>query len=192
MVFDLLEIEGAVLLQEPLHRRRAALEELFAARRLSAPWTLCPQTTDAEVARTWLDSAWRSVGIEGVMVKDPASRYRPGVRGWNKLRARTTTEAVIGAVTGTLRCPMSLLLGRFDAGGRLRMIGRTTPLRRAASSELGGVLRPAGRDHPWHGRRFSAGWHTSDPLVFQSVVADTAVDAGRYRIRSATCACSMT
>lgn len=116
MVFDLLEIEGAVLLQEPLHRRRAALEELFAARRLSAPWTLCPQTTDAEVARTWLDSAWRSVGIEGVMVKDPASRYRPGVRGWNKLRARTTTEAVIGAVTGTLRCPMSLLLGRFDAG----------------------------------------------------------------------------
>ncbi|MCX4681328.1 ATP-dependent DNA ligase [Streptomyces sp. NBC_01433] len=189
VVFDLLEIEGAVLLQEPLHRRRAALEELFAIHRLSAPWTLCPQTTDAEVARTWLDSAWGAVGVEGIMIKDPASRYRPGVRGWDKLRARTTTEAVIGAVTGTLRFPTSLLLGRFDAGGRLRMIGRTSPLHRAASSELGGVLRPAGRNHPWHGRRFSAGWHTSDPLVFQPVVpefvaeivADTAVDAGRYR-----------
>ncbi|MGY3056113.1 ATP-dependent DNA ligase [Streptomyces sp. TE3672] len=92
-------------------------------------------------------------------------------------------------MTGTLRSPTSLLLGRFDAGGRLRMIGRTTPLRRAASSELGGVLRLAGRDHPWHGRRFSAGWHTSDPLVFQPVVpefvaeivAATSVDAGRYR-----------
>ncbi|MFJ5850570.1 hypothetical protein [Streptomyces sp. NPDC092903] len=42
IVFDLLELDGDVLLQEPLRRRRAALEDLFAARRLSAPWALCP------------------------------------------------------------------------------------------------------------------------------------------------------
>ncbi|MGW6202080.1 ATP-dependent DNA ligase [Streptomyces sp. NPDC055089] len=189
VVFDLLELEGAVLLGEPLYRRRAALEKLFANCRLSAPWALCPQTTDADVARSWLDPAWGAVGVEGVMIKDPAARYQPGVRGWEKLRARTTTEAVIGAVTGSLRSPTSLLLGRFDAAGRLHMIGRTTALHRTAASGLSGVLRPAGREHPWHGRRFSAGWHTSDSLLFQPVVpelvaeiaADTAVDAGRYR-----------
>jgi ATP-dependent DNA ligase len=189
VVFDLLEADGTVLLQEPLHRRRAALEELFAAHRLSAPWTLCPQTTDPEVARTWLDPAWGSVGIEGVMINDAASRYRPGVRGWDKLRTRTTAEAVIGAVTGTFRSPTSLLLGRFDTAGRLRMIGRTTPLHRTAAAELGGVLRAAGTEHPWHGRKFSSGWNSSEPLAFQPVVpefvaeiaADTAVDTGRYR-----------
>lgn len=189
VVFDLLEVEGAVLLSEPLHRRRAALEELFAARRLSPPWALCPQTTDWEAARAWLDPAWGAVGVEGVVIKDPASRYRPGARGWDKLRARTTAEAVIGAVTGTPRSPTSLLLGRFDNAGRLRMVGRTTPLHRSAAAELGGVLRPAGPEHPWYGRQFSGGWNSAEPLVFQPVVpefvaelvADTAVDAGRYR-----------
>ncbi|MEV6183362.1 ATP-dependent DNA ligase [Streptomyces sp. NPDC052015] len=189
IVFDLLEVEGTVLLQEPLQRRRAALKELFAARFLSAPWALCPQTTDAEVARTWLDPAWGSVGIEGVMVKDPASRYRPGVRGWDKLRAHTTTEAVIGAVTGPSRSPTSLLLGRFDTAGHLHMVGTTTPLTRAAAIELGSVLQAAGPEHPWHGRRFSGGWSATEPLAFQPVApefvaeiaADTAVDAGRYR-----------
>ncbi|MGW6144422.1 ATP-dependent DNA ligase [Streptomyces sp. NPDC055140] len=189
VVFDLLELEGTVLLQEPLYRRRAVLEELFADRRLSAPWALCPQTDDPEVARGWLDEAWGAVGIEGVVIKDPSSRYRPGARGWDKLRTRTTTEAVIGAVTGTPDSPRSLLLGRFDAAGHLRMVGRTTPLSRAAAVELREVLRPAGPEHPWHGRSFSAGWGSSTPLVFRSVVpelvaeiaADTAVDGGRYR-----------
>ncbi|MFI0813523.1 ATP-dependent DNA ligase [Streptomyces echinatus] len=189
VVFDLLEVEGAVLLTEPLHRRRTALEELFAARRLSAPWALCPQTTDREAACAWLDPAWGAVGVEGVMIKDPASRYRPGARGWDKLRARTTAEAVIGAVTGTCHSPTSLLLGRFGASGRLRMVGRTTPLSRAAAAELSGVLRTAGREHPWYGRKFFSGWNSAEPLAFQPVApefvaeiaADTAVDSGRYR-----------
>lgn len=42
IVFDVLEVSGTDLLDEPLHRRRAVLEELFAAHRLSAPWALCP------------------------------------------------------------------------------------------------------------------------------------------------------
>ncbi|MFD7972540.1 hypothetical protein [Streptomyces clavifer] len=54
---------------------------------------------------------------------------------------------------------------------------------------MGSVLRPAGQEHPWYGRRFSAGWGTTKPLVFQPVhpelVAeidvDTAVDQGTYR-----------
>lgn len=189
VVFDLLELDGDVLIREPLRRRRDALEDLFAARRLSAPWALCPQTEDRGAALAWLDPAWGQAGIEGIMIKDPESPYRPGARGWSKLRARTTTEAIVGAVTGPVHAPTSLLLGRLDATGGLELVARTKPLARPASAELGALLRPAGPDHPWHGRTFSAGWHAKEPLLFEPVVpeqvaeiaADTAVDLGRYR-----------
>jgi ATP-dependent DNA ligase len=189
IVFDLLEVAGTVLLDEPLHRRRAALEDLFTSRRLAAPWALCPQTSDRETALSWLDPAWGTAGVEGVMIKDPGSRYRPGERGWQKLRTRTTAEGIIGAVTGTVHAPKSLLFGRLDPAGRLQLIARSTPLSRPASAELGVALRPAGQEHPWYGRRFSAGWGASEPLIFQTVVpdlvaeidVDTAVDLGTYR-----------
>lgn len=188
IVFDVLEMDGTILLNEPLKRRRAVLEDLFVGRRLSAPWALCPQTTDQDTALTWLDPAWGAAGVEGVMIKEPEGRYRPGERAWQKVRTRTTAEGIIGAVTGTAHAPKSLLLGRFDAG-RLRLVARSTPLSRPAAAELGAALRPAGPEHPWHGRRFSAGWGTPEPLVFQPVVpelvaeidTDTAVDHGTYR-----------
>lgn len=189
VVFDLLELAGTVLVQEPLSRRRGALEDLFAARRLTAPWALCPQTEDRDTAGAWLDPAWGTAGIEGIMIKDPESQYQPGVRGWSKLRARTTTEAIVGAVTGTVYSPTGLLLGRLDPTGRLRLVARSTPLSRAAAAELSAVLRPAGPDHPWYGWELSARWGTKEPLLFHPVVpdhvaeveADTAVDLGRYR-----------
>ncbi|MFF6979389.1 ATP-dependent DNA ligase [Streptomyces sp. NPDC008343] len=189
IVFDALEMSGAVLLDEPLHRRRAALEDLFAQRQLTAPWALCPQTSDLTTARSWLDPAWGAAGIEGVLIKDPQSRYRRGERGWLKVRTRMTAEGIIGAVTGTAHAPRSLLLGRLDAAGRLRLVARSTPLSHAAAIELGAVLRPAGAEHPWWGREFSAGWGRKELLVFQPVVpehvaevdADTALDLGQHR-----------
>lgn len=189
ITFDLLEVADTVLMDQPLHQRRGALENLFASLALAAPWALCPQTADVATARTWLDTAWGAAGVEGLMIKDSGSRYRPGERGWLKLRTRTTAEGIIGAVTGAVHAPRSLLLGRLDPAGRLRLIGRSTPLSRPAATELGAVLRPAGPEHPWYGRRFSAGWGTTEPLVFHPVVpdlvaeidADTAVDLGTFR-----------
>jgi ATP-dependent DNA ligase len=189
ITFDLLEVSGAVLMGQPLHQRRSTLDDLFASRRLAAPWALCPQTTDRATARTWLDPAWGAAGLEGLMIKDSGSRYRCGERGWLKLRTRMTAEGIIGAVTGAVHAPKSLLLGRLDPAGRLRLIARSTPLSRPSSAEPGAVPRPAGPEHPWYGRRSSAGWGTSEPLVFHPVVpdlvaeldADTAVDLGTYR-----------
>ncbi|WP_331729106.1 ATP-dependent DNA ligase (plasmid) [Streptomyces avidinii] len=189
ITFDLLEVSGAVLMDQPLHQRRSALENLFASLGLAAPWALCPQTPDAATARTWLDPAWGAAGVEGLMIKDSGSRYRPGERGWLKLRTRMTAEGIIGAVTGSAHAPRSLLLGRLDAAGRLRLVARSTPLSRPAAAELGAVLRPAGAEHPWWGREFSAGWGTKEPLAFQPVVpdlvaevdVDTAFDLGRHR-----------
>ncbi|MEU6646625.1 hypothetical protein ABZ863_29320 [Saccharomonospora sp. NPDC046836] len=33
-------------------------------------------------ALAWMDPAWGGVGIEGVVVKPAAGRYRPGKGGW--------------------------------------------------------------------------------------------------------------
>jgi ATP-dependent DNA ligase len=77
--FDLLRLSGADTTRWPYRRRRAALESMFAARGLSAPWTLCPSTTEADVVREWL--TWASVGMEGVVFKRLNDAYRPSARG---------------------------------------------------------------------------------------------------------------
>ncbi|WP_159450974.1 hypothetical protein [Micromonospora cremea] len=65
------------------------------------------------------------------------SVWRPtaGRRGWQKVRAYRTTEAIIGGVTPSINNPETLLLGRCDQHGRLRYTGRTNPLRPAHRAE---------------------------------------------------------
>lgn len=96
---------------------------------------------------------------------------------------------MIGGVTGALASPSTLLLARYDAVGNLRLIARTTPLPTAVRRDLAQHLHPADPDHPWHGRRFSAGWGTRGELEYHPVrphlvaefQTDTAIDEGRYR-----------
>jgi hypothetical protein len=65
-----------------------------------------------------------------------------------KVRHRDTTEAIVGGVTGTLRRPQLPVLGHHDEGGRLRPVGRTTPLRPDVARRLAVHLTTAGHDHP--------------------------------------------
>ncbi|MEV8548175.1 ATP-dependent DNA ligase [Streptomyces sp. NPDC051572] len=189
IVFDVLQRGGTELLARPYRERRATLEDLFARDVLTAPFTLCPATTERATALDWLDPAWGAAGIEGVVVKGASQPYLPGKRAWIKVRARATSEAVIGAVTGTLTNPLTLLLGRYDTAGTLQLVARTTPLTTTARRDLARQLAPAGTEHPWSGRHFSAGWGTSTKLDHRPVapdlvaefIADTAVDSGRYR-----------
>jgi hypothetical protein len=104
---------------------------------------------------------------------------------------RETTEAIVGAVTGTLASSRSLLLGRYDDHGRLQYTGRTTTtLTQTTSSTLAGRLTPARPGHPWTGWSFSAGWGTRQTLdvtlVRPELVVEVGVDiardaAGRWR-----------
>lgn len=55
--------------------------------------------------------------------------YRPSVHGWTKVRRLKSTAALIGAVTGSLRRPPVLPLGRYDTTGCLRLAGKTAPLK---------------------------------------------------------------
>ncbi|SER90700.1 ATP dependent DNA ligase domain-containing protein [Streptomyces qinglanensis] len=189
IAFDLLQLGDEVTMGRPYRERRALLEEIFTRRDLQPPWALCPMTTDPDRAREWLDPAWGAVGVEGMVVKGLGQPYRPGERGWRKLRARATTEAVVGAVTGPETSPDVLLLGRYDADGVLRMVAQSTPVTSALRREIGRLLDPAGPGHPWEHARFRSGWGTRDLLAHRCVVpeavvefeADVAFDEGRWR-----------
>ncbi|WP_347814597.1 hypothetical protein [Streptomyces sp. Tu 3180] len=85
VAFDVLRLAGTDTTGWPYRRRRAALEHLFVERRLTAPWALCPSTTDPATVREWLTS-WTAVGFEGVVFKRLEGGYEPSVRGWRKLQ----------------------------------------------------------------------------------------------------------
>ncbi|MFG2191758.1 ATP-dependent DNA ligase [Streptomyces sp. NPDC048639] len=188
VVFDLLQRGTTELLHEPYRVRRAALEDLFTRHDLTAPWTLTPVTSDREQAEQWL-TLWTPVGVEGVVAKGWDQPYRPGRRGWFKVRARETSEAIVAAVTGPVAAPDTVLLGRYDQGGTLRLAARSTPLTPALREDLGHLLTVAGSTHPWAHAHIAASWGRSEELEFTPVepeqvmefLGDVAVDAGRWR-----------
>ncbi|MFF5442216.1 ATP-dependent DNA ligase [Streptomyces achromogenes] len=187
VIFDLLHA-GTSLTNWSHTRRRAALESLFADHRLKAPLTLCPSTTDSAVTREWLE--WTAARLERLCFKRLDEPYVRGARSWRKYKVRATTEAVVGAVTGSLAAPRTVLLDRYDAAGRLQYTGRSTTLSQAAGRALADLLVSPTGTHPWQGWMFSAGWGTQrapdvllvEPEVVMEVAVDVARDnAGRWR-----------
>ncbi|UXY39986.1 ATP-dependent DNA ligase [Streptomyces albidocamelliae] len=163
MAFDLLRLSGTDTMGLTYRRRSAALEALFTDRQLTAPWVLCPSTTDPATVREWLTN-WTAVGLEGVVYKRLEGRCEPSVRGWRKHKARETQDAIVGAFTGSPAAPRTLLLGRYDTDGRLRYVGRSTTLPQTAGRAVAALLTPAGDDHPWAAWTFSAGWGSRESL----------------------------
>ncbi|WCN07376.1 ATP-dependent DNA ligase (plasmid) [Streptomyces sp. M92] len=187
VAFDLLRLAGTDTTGWTYRRRRAALEALFAEHRLTAPWALCPSTTDPDTVREWLGT-WTAVGLEGVISKRLEGVYEPSVRGWHKHKVRVTEDAVVGAYTGP--AAGTLLLGRYDTAGRLRYVGRSTPLPQASGRSVARFLTSAGDQRPWAGWSFSAGWGSRESLhvtlVTPELVVEVGVDvardgAGRWR-----------
>jgi len=127
MLFDLLRLDGHDLTGMPLRERRTLLEDVIAD--LDAPVQIPPVFDDVDAAL----AASREFGLEGVVVKDPESRYRPGQRSpsWLKLKHTRMQEAVIVGIRpgkGDRESTLgSLLLAVPDptrSGGGLRYVGR--------------------------------------------------------------------
>jgi ATP-dependent DNA ligase len=146
----------------PYCKRRRKLEELLA-RALPDGWALAPATTDPAVARTWM-LTHTGTGLEGVVAKRLEQPYRPGQRGWQKLRSRITAEAVVGGITGPVAGPHELILGRHDDNGRLRIAGRTTALRSPTAARLGALLEEQAHAWPEHLPAHTAGAYP-EPLT---------------------------
>ncbi|MEW2397959.1 hypothetical protein [Streptomyces sp. NPDC046862] len=105
-----------------------------------------------------------AAGVEGLRFKPLDESYRKGVPSWRKYKVRVTTEAMIGAVTGSIAAPRTLL-GRHDPSGRLQYVGRSTTLSRAAGRAVADQLaRPHGA-HPWTGWTFRQGGERSAPSM---------------------------
>jgi DNA ligase 1 len=99
VTYDLLYAGGKVLIDQPLHERRHLLAQLVPDRgtlRMSRGQLL----SDAAKLDDEFDLA-RGRGNEGLMIKSPASPYKPGRRGrdWLKLkRAIATLDVAVTAV----------------------------------------------------------------------------------------------
>jgi bifunctional non-homologous end joining protein LigD len=81
MIFDVLSLEGRSLMRLPYSERRAELEALH----LHGPHWHTPETFDDGAA---LFEAVCERELEGVVAKRRAGRYRPGERGWVKIKNR--------------------------------------------------------------------------------------------------------
>jgi bifunctional non-homologous end joining protein LigD len=126
-VFDLLYLDGLDLTPLPYVDRRDALQRLdITGEPISTPpyWT-------GDAGPALLDAA-RELGIEGVIAKQLASPYQLGRRSpaWVKVPLTRTAEVVVaGYKTGGRRRSTtiaSLLLGMYDAGGRLVYVGQVS------------------------------------------------------------------
>jgi DNA ligase 1 len=130
VAFDLLAIDGEVLLDEPLRERRARLEGLG----LKPPFLLArveSAGSAADLDRIFAET--RERGNEGLMLKNPGSPYTPGRRGmsWLKLkRPLATLDCVVTAVEwghGKRRGVLSdytFAVRDEDQAGRLVNVGK--------------------------------------------------------------------
>lgn len=187
-VFDLLAVAGTDVRGLPLRDRRTLLTELATG--WEPPLNLSPATGDREEASAWFD-AYAAAGIEGLVIKGAGQPYRGGERQWLKVRHRHPVDVVAAAVLGSRSSPSVLVVG-LPARGRLRIVGRTVPLKREASRMLGRMLEPAGEDHPWpeeiSPRILDRFTDRTDPVrlvrvqpVAAEVSADSAFENGSYR-----------
>ena len=129
VAFDLLYLDGDVVMDRPLQERRRLMEELG----LLWPFLLARLETagDAEDLDRLFAEA-RERGNEGLMVKDPASAYAPGRRGmsWLKLkRPLATLDVVVTSVEwghGKRRGVLSdyTFAVRDESSGRLLNVGK--------------------------------------------------------------------
>lgn len=128
VAFDLLHLDGEVVMTEPLRERRRRLERLG----LAPPFLLARRESAVDpddLGRIFEET--RERGNEGLMVKDPDSAYSPGRRGmaWLKLkRPLATLDVVVTAVEwghGKRRGVLSdYTFAVRDPDGRLLNVGK--------------------------------------------------------------------
>jgi DNA ligase-1 len=130
--WDLLYATGKVLINDPLQARRARLEGMIGVGSERVRLSQAKRFSEASALDAEFDAA-RTRGNEGLMIKDPASFYKPGRRGreWLKLkRALATLDVVVTTVElghGKRRSVLSdytFAVRRSETDGELLNIGK--------------------------------------------------------------------
>ena len=151
--FDLLAMDGQDVRCDPQLERRAKLEALLA--QAETPLHLTPVTRDRGLAQEWLDR-FEGAGLDGVITKPIDGQYEPGKRAMLKVKHARTADCAVAGFRWHKSGPDavgSLLLGLYDAKGRLQHVGVTSAFtmarRRELTTELAPLREHALDDHPW-------------------------------------------
>jgi ATP-dependent DNA ligase len=133
-LFDMLvSPDGKDLKQAPFRIRRAALKAFVD--RVSYPsLPLTPGTEDLPQAEAWL----KDRKVEGVVAKLLDSPYLEGERSMVKVKRLRTADCVVGGFRYDEGSDLvgSLLLGLYDAAGRLNHVGFTSGFASVDKAEL--------------------------------------------------------
>jgi ATP-dependent DNA ligase len=147
MLFDLLELGGKALTDQPLSQRREALERFFAKNGVPG-LHLSPVTRDRDTAVRWLGHSGGA--LDGVIAKRVAQEYRPGERAMVKVKQQRTADCVVGGFRYAERKHEvgSLLLGLYDDRGLLHHVGFTSAIpakeRPQLTRDLEALIAPPG------------------------------------------------
>ena len=97
-IYDLLYLDGRILLDEPLYERRRILESLGLSDSIKISYM--KQVRSASEIENLFDLS-KKIGHEGLVLKDPSSPYTPGKRGkrWVKLKKELDTLDVVIVAT---------------------------------------------------------------------------------------------
>jgi ATP-dependent DNA ligase len=154
VAFDLLAVDGADVREKPQAERRAVLEQALGG--LAPPIHVTPMTRDRDVAADWL-TRFEGAGLDGVVAKKADAAYQPGKRAMIKIKHVRTADCVVAGFRWHKSGPVigSLLLGLYDANGRLQHVGVTSSftmaMRKALVAQLAPLREHALDDHPWRG-----------------------------------------
>lgn len=141
MLFDCLRIDGDDLVGAPLSVRRAALET-FHKSNGGPSLLLSAQTTNIASAEVWLKESGGA--LDGVVAKRLDEPYRSGERAMLKVKQRRSADCVVGGFRRAKegRGVGSLLLGLYDAEGKLNHVGFTSGIAAAERIKLSAKFEP--------------------------------------------------
>ncbi|WP_082416029.1 ATP-dependent DNA ligase [Numidum massiliense] len=139
MIFDLLYADGSSLCRLPLHKRLELLETLVTPNE-------CVQLVSSYADGVSLFNVMKENDMEGIVMKQRESPYVAGTKSdrWLKIKNYHDLIAVIGGFTVRDQVVNALLLGLYDADGRLWYIGHagTGKLSQAEWRTLTALLHP--------------------------------------------------
>jgi ATP-dependent DNA ligase len=187
MLFDVLQLGARELAGDLLAARREALEA-FMAKAAGPRLLLSPRTTDRAMAERWFASTGGA--LDGIVAKRLDAPYQPGERAMIKVKQQRTADCVVGGYRLSGEKVGSLLLGLYDARGKLDYVGFTSSFSDADRAELLGQLTPhhgapsftgnaPGGPSRWN-RGKSTAWVSLEPELVAEVIYDQ-VTGQRFR-----------
>jgi ATP-dependent DNA ligase len=160
VAFDLLALGDTDYTEQPFKHRRAILEEALSD--AMAPIHVTPTTIDHELAVQWF-SQFEGAGLDGIVAKPLDGIYQQDKRVMFKIKHERTADCVVGGYRLHKSGPDaigSLLLGLYDAAGKLASVGVIGAFPMARRRELFSELQPlvtSFDDHPWNWASHQAG-----------------------------------